>query len=127
MAEADSFDVIVVGSGLASSVFAAAMARSGKRVVHLDERDYYGADWGTLPLRDFFRWVQASSTPVEGAFDYAVRIPAPFQASPFKQCYSASCRAGRGRCYSPTCTTAPWQASWTNALKNDRRFQIDLR
>lgn len=127
MAEEQSYDVIVVGSGLASSVFAAAMARVGKRVAHIDAHDYYGGDWGTLPLRDFLKWVQTDHKSIPGEFDYAVEVPAPFQLAPFKQCYSPNCRSARGgKCYSPTCKTTPWQAAWTNALKNDRRFCIDL-
>ncbi|KJE89040.1 hypothetical protein CAOG_08429 [Capsaspora owczarzaki ATCC 30864] len=40
------FDVIVLGTGLVESIVAAAAARAGKRVLHLDPNNYYGGAAG---------------------------------------------------------------------------------
>lgn len=37
-----SFDVIVVGTGLTEACVAAALARSGRKVLHLDALPFYG-------------------------------------------------------------------------------------
>jgi RAB protein geranylgeranyltransferase component A len=37
-----NYDVIVLGSGFTESVIAGALARTGKRVLHLDKNDFYG-------------------------------------------------------------------------------------
>ena len=37
-----SYDVIVVGTGLTESITAAALARSGRKVLHLDALPFYG-------------------------------------------------------------------------------------
>jgi hypothetical protein len=44
------FDVLVLGTGLPESLLAAAAARAGKSVLHLDADDYYGGDYAALPL-----------------------------------------------------------------------------
>lgn len=63
-ADEHRYDVIVLGTGLVESIVAAAVARAGKRVLHLDANAYYGAQWATLPLDDAVAAVtQASPTP----------------------------------------------------------------
>ena len=37
-----AYDVIVVGTGLTEAVAAAALARSGRKVLHLDALPFYG-------------------------------------------------------------------------------------
>lgn len=37
-----TYDVIVVGTGLTEAVAAAALARSGRKVLHLDSLPFYG-------------------------------------------------------------------------------------
>jgi len=37
-----AYDVIVVGTGVTEAAVAAALARSGRRVLHLDALPYYG-------------------------------------------------------------------------------------
>lgn len=44
------FDVLVLGTGLPESLLAAAAAKAGKSVLHLDADDYYGGDYAALPL-----------------------------------------------------------------------------
>jgi RAB protein geranylgeranyltransferase component A len=43
-----SFDVVVIGTGLAESIVSAAASRNGHSVLHLDPREYYGSACATL-------------------------------------------------------------------------------
>lgn len=49
-------DVVVLGTGLCESICAAAFARAGQRVLHLDSADSYGGAWRSLPLREYILW-----------------------------------------------------------------------
>lgn len=62
------FDVIVLGTGLPESILAAACSRSGRRVLHLDSRSYYGGNWASFSFSGLLSWVkeyQQSSDPEE--------------------------------------------------------------
>ena len=62
-----SFDVVVVGTGLTESLVAAAAARAGKTVLHLDTNPFYGARNATFNLSDLTAWLagsQAEDNPV---------------------------------------------------------------
>ncbi|KAG0237025.1 hypothetical protein B0O80DRAFT_498277 [Mortierella sp. GBAus27b] len=61
MADTDSldttlFDAIILGTGFTQTVVAAALARAGKTVLHLDENDYYGGESGAFGFRDLVSW-----------------------------------------------------------------------
>lgn len=70
------YDVIVIGTGLVESIFAAAAARVGKSVLHLDNNSYYSANWAVFGWRELQEWIskhtkndsqcclQSASTPV---------------------------------------------------------------
>ena len=45
-------DVVVLGTGLTESILAAAFARCGRRVVHLDSTESYGGEWRSMALRE---------------------------------------------------------------------------
>lgn len=47
------FDVVVIGTGLSESILAGALCRIGQRVLHIDDRDYYGGSQATFNLKDF--------------------------------------------------------------------------
>lgn len=51
------YDVIVVGTGMAESIVAAAAARIGKKVLHLDGNDYYGGMWASFNLECLQKWL----------------------------------------------------------------------
>ena len=51
------FDLIVVGTGMVESVVAAAAARQGHSVLHLDTAKYYGGDWASFTLEGLVQWV----------------------------------------------------------------------
>lgn len=57
----DEFDVIIIGTGLTLSIVSGALARIGKRVLHLDDKHYYGGDHATFPLQDFLEMGQNGS------------------------------------------------------------------
>ncbi|CAH1106197.1 unnamed protein product [Psylliodes chrysocephalus] len=44
------FDVIIVGTGVIESILSAAASRVGKRVLHIDENEYYGGQWASFNL-----------------------------------------------------------------------------
>uniref|UniRef100_A0A0A9XFE1 Rab proteins geranylgeranyltransferase component A n=1 Tax=Lygus hesperus TaxID=30085 RepID=A0A0A9XFE1_LYGHE len=52
-----SYDVVVVGTGLVESIVAAAAARIGKQVLHIDKNKYYGQHWATFNYDDVQQWV----------------------------------------------------------------------
>ncbi|KAK2882342.1 rab proteins geranylgeranyltransferase component A 1 [Channa argus] len=52
------FDVVILGTGLAESVVAAACARVGQRVLHLDRRSYYAANWASFTFNGLLTWIQ---------------------------------------------------------------------
>jgi RAB protein geranylgeranyltransferase component A len=45
-------DVVVLGTGLTECILAAAFARCGRRVVHLDSTESYGGEWRSMALRE---------------------------------------------------------------------------
>ena len=55
-----AFDCVVVGTGLTESLVAAACARAGKSVLHLDSNAYYGARDATLNLRDMVDFLRGA-------------------------------------------------------------------
>ncbi|KAH7888122.1 GDP dissociation inhibitor-domain-containing protein [Phlebopus sp. FC_14] len=64
----NEFDVIVLGTGLIESITAAALAKAGLKVVHIDPNSYYGGDEATLTLDELSQWADAQSSPLEGGF-----------------------------------------------------------
>ncbi|KAF8432529.1 GDP dissociation inhibitor-domain-containing protein [Boletus edulis BED1] len=69
------FDVIVLGTGLPESIAAAALAKAGLKVAHVDPNPYYGADEATLTLDELVQWAETHSTssteePIHYRVDY---------------------------------------------------------
>ncbi|XP_010776850.1 rab proteins geranylgeranyltransferase component A 1-like, partial [Notothenia coriiceps] len=52
------FDVVILGTGLAESVAAAAFSRVGQKVLHLDRRSYYAANWASFTFNALLTWIQ---------------------------------------------------------------------
>ncbi|XP_034406575.1 rab proteins geranylgeranyltransferase component A 1 [Cyclopterus lumpus] len=52
------FDVVILGTGLAESVVAAAFSRVGQRVLHLDRRSYYAGHWASFTFNALLTWIQ---------------------------------------------------------------------
>lgn len=57
-----SYDVIILGTGMVESIVAAAVARTGKKVLHLDPNTYYGQLWATLSLDSFELWAKTGNS-----------------------------------------------------------------
>ncbi|NXM33448.1 RAE2 geranylgeranyltransferase, partial [Oxyruncus cristatus] len=52
------FEVVVLGTGLPESIVAAACARSGQRVLHVDSRNYYGGNWASFSFSGLLSWIK---------------------------------------------------------------------
>ncbi|KDQ14153.1 hypothetical protein BOTBODRAFT_188049 [Botryobasidium botryosum FD-172 SS1] len=65
------YDAVVVGTDLASSILAAALSKAGKKVLHLDENEYYGGDSASLALEEVVRWAndRQNTASTSGARD----------------------------------------------------------
>ncbi|CAK9000883.1 Rab proteins geranylgeranyltransferase component A (Rab escort protein homolog) (REP) [Durusdinium trenchii] len=59
----ETFDVVLVGTGVVESIVSAAAALVGRKVLHLDEHEYYGGDEATLTLQE----LEAEDAP-KGSF-----------------------------------------------------------
>ncbi|XP_051486032.1 rab proteins geranylgeranyltransferase component A 1 [Apus apus] len=53
-----AFDVLVIGTGLPESIVAAACARSGQSVLHVDSRNYYGGNWASFSFSGLLSWIK---------------------------------------------------------------------
>ncbi|OPJ89645.1 rab proteins geranylgeranyltransferase component A 2-like [Patagioenas fasciata monilis] len=52
------FDVVVIGTGLPESIIAAACARSGQSVLHVDSKNYYGGNWASFSFSGLLSWIK---------------------------------------------------------------------
>ncbi|XP_070808230.1 rab proteins geranylgeranyltransferase component A 1 [Pituophis catenifer annectens] len=59
------FDVVVIGTGLPESIIAAACARSGQRVLHVDSRNYYGGNWASFSFSGLLSWIKENQEPAD--------------------------------------------------------------
>ncbi|CAH0474695.1 unnamed protein product [Peronospora belbahrii] len=50
------YDIVLIGTGIVESILAGALARIGKKVLHLDQNDYYGSNYASFTLSQFLRW-----------------------------------------------------------------------
>jgi len=57
----DKFDVIIIGTGMVESIVAAAAARQGHSVLHLDNAKYYGGDWAAFTWEGLREWISDTS------------------------------------------------------------------
>jgi RAB protein geranylgeranyltransferase component A len=60
--EYDVYDLVIEGTGLIESILAAAAARAGKKVIHIDKNPFYGSHWAALSITDLDHWVQQHSS-----------------------------------------------------------------
>lgn len=58
-------DVIVVGTGMPESIVAAAVARIGQRVLHLDKEAHYGSLWASYNFTSLREWMFNHRAPLE--------------------------------------------------------------
>ena len=48
----NNYDIIILGTGLGSSLLAGALGRIGKNVLQLDRNDYYGSDYASFTAKE---------------------------------------------------------------------------
>eukprot|EP01124_Arcella_intermedia_P032206 TRINITY_DN7468_c0_g2_i3.p1 TRINITY_DN7468_c0_g2~~TRINITY_DN7468_c0_g2_i3.p1 ORF type:complete len:214 (+),score=52.67 TRINITY_DN7468_c0_g2_i3:11-652(+) len=58
----ESFDAILVGTGLLESILAGALARAGKSVLHLDRSTNYGSHYTSFTINDLLAFLEEQST-----------------------------------------------------------------
>ena len=52
----ETYDVIVLGTGLTECIMSGIMSKSGKKVLHMDRNNYYGAESASLtPISDIYK------------------------------------------------------------------------
>ncbi|KAM9323836.1 rab proteins geranylgeranyltransferase component A 1 [Gastrophryne carolinensis] len=56
----EEFDVVILGTGLPESIVASACSRIGRRVLHLDVRNYYGGNWASFTFSGLQAWIEAN-------------------------------------------------------------------
>ncbi|KAM3523097.1 hypothetical protein NHJ13051_005277 [Beauveria bassiana] len=57
------WDVVISGTGLQQSLFALALSRSGKNILHVDPEGYYGENEAAFSLQEADVWAQKHASP----------------------------------------------------------------
>uniref|UniRef100_A0A8C9XDM1 Rab proteins geranylgeranyltransferase component A n=1 Tax=Sander lucioperca TaxID=283035 RepID=A0A8C9XDM1_SANLU len=109
-------------SGLAESVVAAAFSRVGQRVLHLDRRSYYAANWASFTFNALLTWIQEHHVSTTLLSDWLL-------CHGFHPIIQASQTEGE----EPTTAAGQSQSeptrkkiSFAHLVKEGRRFNIDL-
>lgn len=61
----ETYDVIVLGTGLKECVLSGLLAVKGKKVLHLDRNEYYGAETASLNLTNLWNKFRPGTKPAE--------------------------------------------------------------
>jgi Rab proteins geranylgeranyltransferase component A len=75
--QGESFDAIIVGTGLPESILSAALSLTGARVLHLDPNPFYGSHHATMPLADVHALASKAGSPRAPPDADAPRSPTP--------------------------------------------------
>ncbi|KAG5457095.1 MAG: GDP dissociation inhibitor, partial [Olpidium bornovanus] len=59
----ETYDVIVLGTGLAECVLSGLLSVEGKKVLHIDRNDYYGGESASLNLTQLYRKFRDGQSP----------------------------------------------------------------
>lgn len=57
------YDAIIMGTGLTECIISGLLSVHGKRVLHVDRNNYYGADTASLSLVNLFQKFRGEATP----------------------------------------------------------------
>merc|ERR1711939_1086359 len=70
------YDVIVLGTGLTECILSGLLSVEGKKVLHMDRNDYYGAEAASLNLTQLYKKFRGTEPPAELGRDrdYAVDL-----------------------------------------------------
>ncbi|KAG6845840.1 hypothetical protein H0H87_002528 [Tephrocybe sp. NHM501043] len=89
--EDSSFDAIIIGTGLAESIAAAALSKSGFKVAHIDENPYYGGNEASISLDELAQWVDSMALSSNPKYTSVSRSPkVPSQTRQYSICISPS-------------------------------------
>ncbi|KAF2116679.1 rab geranylgeranyl transferase escort protein-like protein [Lophiotrema nucula] len=71
------WDVVIVGTGLRQSLLALALSRSDKKILHIDENDYYGGAEAAFSLQEAEEWAKSvdESSTAAAFFNTSVTKP----------------------------------------------------
>ncbi|KAF8306253.1 FAD/NAD(P)-binding domain-containing protein [Clavulina sp. PMI_390] len=120
MASTDSrFDIAVIGTGLSQSIAAAALARSGHKVLHIDSNAYYGSRTACLTLQELLEWAknaQAVSSTPPGVFSSVSFAFYPFEGGEAEDPAQAALVKSRQYALSLTPTLVPSTGPLIDAL-----------
>ncbi|KAI9298850.1 rab GDP-dissociation inhibitor [Neoconidiobolus thromboides FSU 785] len=61
----EQYDVIILGTGLTECVLSGILSVEGKKVLHMDRNDYYGAESASLNLTQIYKKFKNSEPPAE--------------------------------------------------------------
>ena len=61
----EQYDVIVLGTGLKECILSGLLSVKGKKVLHLDRNEYYGAETASLNLTNLWKMFRPNTTPPE--------------------------------------------------------------
>ncbi|KAK2528955.1 rab proteins geranylgeranyltransferase component a 2-like [Columba guinea] len=64
------FDVVVIGTGLPESIIAAACARSGQSVLHVDSKNYYGGNWASFSFSGLLSWIKENQQKTDVSVEW---------------------------------------------------------
>ncbi|KAJ5699110.1 hypothetical protein N7462_001115 [Penicillium macrosclerotiorum] len=77
------WDVVIAGTGLAQSLLALALSRSGKKVLHVDRNPYYGGSEAAFSLDEASEWMDSvNQHPGKSSFEDAKIVNYPHLQDP---------------------------------------------
>jgi Rab GDP dissociation inhibitor len=59
----DTYDVVILGTGLTECILSGLLSVNGKKVLHIDRNDYYGGDCASLPLDQAWKYFGEQGVP----------------------------------------------------------------
>ena len=77
----DTYDAIVLGTGLTECVISGLLSVNGYKVLHMDKNNYYGGECASLNLEQLFEKFRPEKTPPESlgrSRDYNVDLVPKF-------------------------------------------------
>ncbi|KAF2202138.1 rab geranylgeranyl transferase escort protein-like protein [Delitschia confertaspora ATCC 74209] len=87
------WDVVIVGTGIQQSLLALALSRSGKRILHVDQNEYYGGAEAAFSLQEAEEFAKKADG-ADGLFHISISKPehpevnAPLSSLSFSRAYS---------------------------------------
>ena len=73
----DTYDVVVLGTGLTECILSGLLSVNGKKVLHIDRNDYYGGDCASLSLEQAWKYFGEAGAPpaaLGASRDYSIDL-----------------------------------------------------